>query len=83
MSENISPAPQFWENIVKALNNIRKELERILFPILKFPLPNEHTKVSYNAKYHRITDNRRLAIDLKVSSFGSNEKSYYQKVGCK
>lgn len=49
---------------------LKKELVQYYFP----------RKDNYNAKYWKITDDRKLDIKLMVSSMGSNEKCYYSKM---
>ena len=37
-------------------------------------------RVSYNAKYWKITDDNKLNIQLMVKDFGSNDRGYYSKM---
>lgn len=41
---------------------------------------NKNKKIGYNAKYWKITDNRKTDIKLKCSGLNSNEKCYYSKI---
>lgn len=75
------------ERIIEALNrlgnalvNLANHIGKSIMAAFKPLIQNSKKRVSYNAKYHKITDNRKLEIELFVQSMGSNEHCYYSKM---
>lgn len=82
MTEEITLVQQCWENMIEYLDDIRRAMVEFIQSLTESALkpPSWDRKISYNAVYWKIIDTRSLDIDFMVSSFGSNEKSYYHKI---
>ena len=65
-------------DLASTLNNLALLISWVMKKgVVQYYFPR---KDNYNAKYWKITDDRRLDIKLMIRSMGSNEKCYYSKM---
>lgn len=82
VTERIIEACNQLVNALYYLTSTLHNLALLISGVLKKELVQYYSskRGNYNAKYWKITDDRKLDIKLMVSSMGSNENCYYSKM---